>query len=225
MPMTDIIHLCSDLDGTLIPGSAYEESAEARPLLRQLASHPRLVLTYATGRHLELMREGIRECDLPLPSYAIGDVGTTIYEVGEDGNWAAMKAWSDHIARDWNGMESEDLAELFDDIRLLRLQQPSHQNTHKLSYYADPETDFDRLAPQLRERLEERGIKASLIWSIDEETHEDLLDILPERANKLHALRFLIDHKGFDEDRTVYAGDSGNDLAVFGSGFRSIAVR
>jgi len=223
--MTDIIHLCSDLDGTLIPQTAHHESPEARQLLRQLARHPKFTLTYATGRDLTLIQEGIRQYDLPLPSHVIGDVGSTIYKVSEDGNWTDMKAWRKQIAPDWHGMHWDDLADFFDDIDDLRIQETSHQNTHKLSYYAAAETDFNQLAPRLRERLEKREVKASLIWSIDKETHEGLLDILPAKANKLQALRFLIDHKGFDEERTVYAGDSGNDLAVLGSGLRSILVR
>jgi sucrose-6F-phosphate phosphohydrolase len=223
--MTDLIHLCSDLDGTVIPQAAHDESPEARPRLRQLARHPKLVLTYATGRHLELIREGIRQYDLPLPSYAIGDVGSTIYEVGEDETWTCLEAWGEQIAPDWNGMHSEELAEYFEDFDELRLQESSHQNTHKLSYYADAKTDFERLAPRLRERLKKHEIQANLIWSIDEETREGLLDILPKKANKLQALRFLIDHKRFDEEKTVYSGDSGNDLAVLGSGLRSILVR
>jgi hypothetical protein len=50
-------------------------------------------------------------------------------------------------------MHSEELAEYFEDFDELRLQASSHQNAHKLSYYADAKTEFERLAPRLRERL------------------------------------------------------------------------
>ena len=52
-----------------------------------------------------------------------------------------------------------------------------------------------------------------------------LLDIIPARANKLQAIRFLIQQERFSEERTVFAGDSGNDLDVLTSGLQSILVK
>jgi len=41
-------------------------------------------------------------------------------------------------------------------------------------------------------RLTHAGIKANLIWSIDEQAGIGLLDVLPASANKLHAIHFLM---------------------------------
>ena len=51
-----------------------------------------------------------------------------------------------------------------------------------------------------------------------------LLDILPASANKLHAIRFLIEKEGFSEAETLFAGDSGNDLDVLLSSIPSVLV-
>jgi hypothetical protein len=52
-----------------------------------------------------------------------------------------------------------------------------------------------------------------------------LLDIVPARANKLHAIQFLMQQEQFSGGRTVFAGDSGNDLDVLTSGLQAILVK
>ena len=79
-------------------------------------------------------------------------------------------------------------------------------------------------AANINARLKQAGIKANLIWSIDEAAGCGLLDILPASANKLHAIRFLMQHKGFLHKDTVFVGDSGNDLDVLLSDIPSVLV-
>ena len=76
---------------TLPPNGAQVGSAGVRSLLSALA--------YVSGRHLDLLLEAIRDYELPVPDYAIADVGTTIY--GIRGNkWMPWQAWANEIARD-----------------------------------------------------------------------------------------------------------------------------
>jgi hypothetical protein len=63
-----------------------------------------------------------------------------------------------------------------------------------------------------------------LIYSVDEASSTGLLDVLPARATKLHAVEFLMQHQGFDYSNTVFAGDSGNDLPVLASAIQSVLV-
>ncbi len=79
--MPSNILLCCDLDRTILPNGPQEESPQARPLLRALATRPEVTLVYVSGRHKALLLDAIREYDTPQPDYAIGDVGTTIYEI------------------------------------------------------------------------------------------------------------------------------------------------
>lgn len=222
--MTPNILLCSDLDRTLLPNGPQAESPQARPRLRHLLQRREITLVYVSGRHKALIQSAIEKYDLPSPDYAIGDVGTTIYEIA-DGKWQVWEDWSGEIGRDWQGMDQADLAKLFTDVKALRLQEPGKQNQFKLSYYAPPELDREALLPQLEQRLTARGIEASLIWSVDETARTGLLDILPKRANKLHAIQFLRKRRQFPENHTVFAGDSGNDLEVLTSGLQAILVR
>jgi hydroxymethylpyrimidine pyrophosphatase-like HAD family hydrolase len=75
------ILICSDLDRTLIPNGYQEESAHARPVLRQLAENPNIYLAYVSGRDKKLILDAIEEFYLPTPDYAIGDVGTTQLDI------------------------------------------------------------------------------------------------------------------------------------------------
>lgn len=223
--MRSPVLLCSDLDRTILPNGAQPESPQARPLLRAVATHTELTLAYVSGRHEGLLREAIDQYHIPIPDFAIGDVGTTIYEVGSNQLWRAWSAWSDDIAPDWNGATREDLAALLSGLPELSLQEDSKQNTFKLSYYTPVEFERDAALAEMDERLRAQGIKSSLIWSVDEAAHVGLLDVLPARATKLHAVEFLATELGVAHDRLVFAGDSGNDLPVLVSGLQAVLVR
>ena len=217
--------LCSDLDRTILPNGAPEESSGARDWLRVLADRPEMHLAYVSGRNRKLMIDAIETYAIPAPDYAIGDVGATIYHIEDGCRWRPWEQWKYEIAVDWNGYNRGEIASLLEDIEALELQEADKQNTFKLSYYA-PMTDAPRgVMDALDVRLKSKGIRASLIWSIDEAEGRGLLDILPERANKYHAIRFLMKHKGFEEHATVFAGDSGNDLSVLTSGLQSVLVK
>jgi hypothetical protein len=221
--VSERILLWADLDRTILPNGAQPESPQARAMLRRLAARPELTLVYVSGRHKELIQEAIREFEIPEPDYAIGDVGTTIYEP-DKGTWRHWDSWSEEIAPDWNGKTHQELAALLSDVAELRLQDPAQQNRHKVSYYMPETTDRDHLLARMRERLDPRGVRASLIWSVDEQKHIALLDVLPANATKLHAVRFLMERKGFRERQTVFAGDSGNDLPVLTSSLQAVLV-
>ncbi len=220
--MSRSILLCTDLDRTVLPNGPHPESPQARPLLRRLTARPEIALAYVSGRHKALLQEAIAEYDLPQPDYAICDVGTSIYAVADA--WQPWQAWQDEIAPDWQGMDHDHVAALLADMVPLTPQEPAKQNRFKISFYLPQTTEPKALLNEVRRRLEYRGIRAGLVWSIDDIKHVGLLDILPASANKLHAIRFLMDRKHFDNKRTVFAGDSGNDLAVLASGIPSVLV-
>ncbi|HHM05764.1 MAG TPA: HAD-IIB family hydrolase [Gammaproteobacteria bacterium] len=216
--------LCTDLDRTVLPNGWQPESPPARPLFRALAARPEVTLVYVSGRHLQLLKEAVADYHIPVPDFAVGDVGSTIYTARE-GQWSPWEAWSAAIAPDWRGREHDALAALFRDLPALRLQEAARQNTFKLSYYTPLEVDRDALLRTMRERLTAENIRAALIWSVDEQAHCGLLDVLPARATKVHAVRFLMAELGFGEEHTVFAGDSGNDLPALTSGLQAVLVR
>ena len=215
--------LCTDLDRTVLPNGAQPESAGARGRFAALAARPEVTLVYVTGRHRHLVEQAMHDYELPSPDYVISDVGTVIYQVtGHD--WQQWRDWQQEIEPDWAGLGHADLQVLLLDVSGLRLQEYGKQNLHKLSYYVPLDADTESLSAAIRRRLEARGIRASLVWSIDEPNGVGLLDVLPGRADKRHAITFLMQRNGFGLDETVFAGDSGNDLPVLVSEIPAVLV-
>lgn len=223
MIMNEAILICTDLDRTLIPNGHEPESPGARRLLRQLVKREDVYLAYVSGRDKVLLEEAIAEWELPVPDFAIGDVGTSIYAIKED-NWKLMQGWRKEISQDWRNYRREDIARFLEDIDSLTLQEPHKQNDFKLSYYTPPDTDNVILQNEIRERLAKYPIEYNVIWSIDDLKNIGLLDILPKRANKLESIRFLIHQNGFSAKNTVFSGDSGNDLEVLTSELQATLV-
>jgi sucrose-6F-phosphate phosphohydrolase len=215
--------LCTDLDRTLIPNGPEPPWPAAKALFRKLAAREELCLAYVTGRHRALIEDAIAEFDLPSPDFAIADVGASIYQVGANG-WQPWNQWEEHIAPDWQGMRCADLKNLLSGIKELQLQEREKQAAFKLSYYIALDADSRTLIARMHERLEREGIRANLIWSIDELAHIGLLDVLPESAGKLHAIRFMMARQHFSLQDTIFAGDSGNDLDVLLSDIPAVLV-
>lgn len=221
--MTQSLLLCTDLDRTLIPNGEAPESPDARPRLARLVARPEVTLVYVTGRHLSLVREAIAEYQLPVPDILIGDVGTSIYDIGADA-WTPLLDWQEELGRDWAGLDRETLAARLADIPLLRPQEPSKQAPYKLSSYAPIDVDSAALLMEVGARLESLGVRANLIWSLDEAAAVGLLDVLPSRASKYHAIEFLMRRLGHNASTTLFAGDSGNDLEVLVSPIPAVLV-
>jgi sucrose-6F-phosphate phosphohydrolase len=222
--MKNNILLCSDMDRTILPNGDQEESSEVRSVLRLLVERPEIHIAYVSGRDKNLIQEAITEYDLPFPEYAVGDVGTTIYELTGN-NWTPWEDWFREIAKDWNGLESEDLTGILKGFDNLKLQEPEKQNRFKLSYYADKNANDRQLVDQIQAYLSKQKLSSRIIWSVDEQRNSGLVDILPQRASKLHAIRYLMDQKGYRKSKVVFCGDSGNDLNVLTSDIRAVLVK
>ena len=221
--MSERLLLCTDLDRTLLPNGVQPESPGARERFAALAALPGVTTVYVTGRHRELAQSAIASYNLPVPAYAITDVGSKIYQV-HNGGWQPWPDWEAEIDADWAGKDHAGLRELFRGLADLQLQERSKQNTHKLSFYVPLYADREALLAVMQARLAEQGVRASLIWSVDEPAAVGLLDVLPERATKLHAIEFLAARSGHDTGDILFAGDSGNDLPVLASPVPSVLV-
>ena len=219
--------LCTDMDRTLIPNGAEREHPSAHSCFAAFCRLPQVTLVYVTGRHEAPVREAMMEYDLPVPDFAITDVGTKIYRINEkepDKDWLEVQEWVDEIDEEWNGRSHAQLSALFDDLGELRLQEPAKQNSHKLSYYVALDVDSGRLLQLMEERLHACGVRASLVWSVDEPRGVGLLDLLPLNATKVHAIDFLRGRLAYSPAEVVFAGDSGNDLPVLASHVQSVLV-
>ncbi|MBD2549448.1 HAD-IIB family hydrolase [Microcystis elabens FACHB-917] len=221
--MRQLLLICTDLDRTLLPNGEAPESVGARQTFAELVSRPQIRLAYVSGRHLALVEQAVQDYGLPEPDWIIGDVGSSIY-VRQPHGWSPLEAWSAYVAEDWQGFGWSDLASCLAGLSALTLQPENRQNAHKLSYFIPLDADLQTLTRTIHRRLEERAIACSLVHSIDEGAAIGLLDILPQRAGKLQAVEFLMHEQGFPHERTIFAGDSGNDLSVLSSAVPAVLV-
>jgi HAD superfamily hydrolase (TIGR01484 family) len=161
---------------------------------------------------------------LPQPDYVIGDVGTSLYHVETSDEWRHQSDWDQHISRDWRGRSHQDLQQLFSDIPGLRLQEERKQNRFKLSYYASTDQPHQPILDEMALRLQGEKVDASLVWSVDETTDTGLLDVLPQRATKYHAIDFLRQSLNHTLEEIIFSGDSGNDMEVLISPIPAVLV-
>ena len=220
--MTKLL-LCTDLDRTLLPNGPQPESLTARNKFRQLVGRDEIRLVYVSGRDQALVQQAIKNYQLPVPDFVIADVGSSIYKIDEE-NWQFIQKWDDEISQDWNGKSNKDLQFCLQNIKDIRLQEYAKQKQHKLSYYVPVYISHEQLSNTIQDCLRSENIQANLVWSIDTASNIGLLDILPASANKKHAIEFLMKEYNYNIDETIFAGDSGNDIAVISSSIHSILV-
>jgi len=209
--------LISDIDHTLIEEDGAYDVAALEGLGADVAEHG-LVLALASGRSLRLVDAALEAHPLPAPALVISDVGTAIHYARHDGSgdgprWIAEHGWTAHLRSGWDGAEVEEaLARL----RGLRPQADDARTDVKLSYTAD---DAAATAERARTVLREAGLKASVVAS-----RGTLIDVLPPRAGKGKAIRWLARTWGVQDARIAVAGDSGNDREMLTGPFRAIVV-
>lgn len=221
--MNPRILICTDLDRTLLPNGNQPESPQARMRFARLAARDEVSLAYVTGRHLALVEKAITNFMLPRPDYVIADVGTSLYASADD-CWHRRDDWDAQFAGDWADMDHTAIRLLFADITELQLQEAFRQSRYKLSFYVPVYADRHAVLSAMQQRLDKHGVRASLIWSIDEPAGIALLDVVPAGATKFHAVEFLMQREAFAPENTVFAGDSGNDLPALSSGLCAVLV-
>jgi len=215
--------LCTDLDRTLIPNGTVVESPYARAHFANLVSQPHVTLAYVSGRNLTQVEEAIQIYQLPLPNFAITDVGSSIYQHKYQG-WQSWRTWDARVGLEWAGVNPERISSLLADLEEMRLQEPEKQARHKVSFYVPLSAAKGSLLQLVARRLAEHGVQANVIWSVDEESQLGLVDVLPARAGKRQAIEFLMQARGFTREQIVFAGDSGNDLDVLLSDLPAVLV-
>jgi sucrose-phosphate synthase len=85
--------------------------------------------------------------------------------------------------------------------------EPHTQRAFKLSYRLLQPQNSHATYQQLRAVLDQSGVSYNLVVS-----HGNLVDILPSKASKGQAIRFILQHSGFPAEKVFTAGDSGNEL-------------
>lgn len=215
--------LASDLDGTLIPLPDRDDNVRDLDRLRDRIDAADVTLVFVTGRHIRSIRQAMHESDLPRPHWIIGDVGTSLYEPDNADGWQPVAAYVEHLTEIVAPLPIDELRRELETVDGLRIQEEEKLGPFKLSFYVDPANLDDRVA-HVGEWLTSRDAPYSHIGSVDPFMGHGLIDLLPRGVSKAYALRWWSDHAGHDEAEIVFAGDSGNDLAAFEAGYRTIVV-
>jgi len=135
---------------------------------------------------------------IPTPDVLISSLGTRIHygqALTEDDYWA------DHIDHHW---DPAPIQRLLAELPGLHRQPKTEQTPFKLSYYYDPQK-----APSLDEiiaLIRQRELTANVMCSFGQ-----FLDIVPSRASKGQALRYLSQRLDIPLEHILAAGGSGAD--------------
>ena len=188
--------LISDIDNTLIG-----DPVALKELLALLnANAENICWGVSTGRCLTKTIQVLEEHGVERPDIVICSVGTEIY-YGPD--LTPDNGWQHHIAYRWH---PEAIREKLAGLDFLKLQEPEKQKDFKVSYYME---DKPELLTRIHEILHINKIRYHLVYS-----HGEFLDILPYRASKGKAIRYLSYKWNIPLGDIMVSGDSGNDACM-----------
>ncbi len=152
----------------------------------------------ATGRRFDSALMLMKKYSIPRPDVLISSLGTRIHygqALTEDNYWA------DHIDHSWS---RQQVRRALSDMPGLELQPKNEQTPFKLSYYYDPQK-----APVLEDiitLLRQKELTVNVMCSFGQ-----FIDIVPSRASKGQALRYVSQRLDIPLEHILAAGGSGAD--------------
>ncbi|MFO7557323.1 MAG: HAD-IIB family hydrolase [Desulfobacterales bacterium] len=199
--------IITDIDNTLIGGDN-KHVRELQNILKK--NRPILGFGVATGRTVQSAVEHLNKHGIEPPDVIISSVGSELY-YGEELRFS--QGWETHVARKW---ERKKIKALLDGLPFLKYQPEETQRKFKISYDMAPSKD--RLAV-IHNLLLKNKCRYNLIYS-----HDQYLDILPYRASKGKAIRYLSYKWEIPLQNFLVCGDSGNDEEMLRGGSLAVVV-
>jgi sucrose-phosphate synthase len=184
----------TDLDQNLVG------NPEALESFVEVIKQNRKCVTFGivTGRRIDSALALMKKHGIPTPDILISSLGTRIH-YGQ--NLTEDNYWADHVDHHWSGQR---VRRILDKLSGLKIQPKLEQTPFKVSYYYDPET-----APTVEEivsQLRLKDISATVMMS-----YGQFLDIVPSRASKGQALRYVSQRLDIPLEQILVAGGSGTD--------------
>ncbi len=204
------LFIISDLDGTLVEGNDTTGLDDFSKWIKE--NKEQIVFGIASGRNKEITQEAFEEYHLPSPDVVICSAGTEIYYTDK---FIPDKGWDSHIDYHW---KREELMNTLSKFPGIRLQEQAAQWPFKISYYVDNNFSEDDIA-NLHKFLDDHKLRAKVLL-----THNRFLDILPFRASKGSAVRYLSYKWKVPMEHFITAGNSGNDIDMLKGKTRGIIV-
>jgi len=152
----------------------------------------------ATGRRLDSALALLKKYGIPEPDVLITSGGTEIHYASD---LTSDKYWAQHIDHAWT---PQIVRRVLADLPGLKLQPRVEQSRFKISYYYNP-----RVAPgheEIVSLLNQEELSVNPVFAFGQ-----FLDVLPVRASKGLALRYVTDLWGIPLEHVLTAGGSGAD--------------
>jgi sucrose-phosphate synthase len=186
--------IVTDMDQSLLGDpAALKQFADT---IRQ--NRKRLVFGIATGRRIDSALAIIKKHHLPSPDVLISSLGTRIHygsSLSEDSFWA------DHVDHAWN---RDRIRRVLGGLPGLKLQEQAKLSRFKVSYYYD--ADKAPTVEEITDLLHQEELTANVLLSFGQ-----FLDIIPSRASKGQALRYMALRLDIPLENILVAGGSGAD--------------
>ena len=157
-----------------------------------------VLVVIVTGRRLDSAIHVMKQQHIPMPDVLVTSLGTEIHYAP---NLVLDTAWERHIDHLWHPRIIRSVMSV---LPGLKLQPKSQQNRFKVSYYIDPQTAPDM--QQINSLLHQEGQTVNAVLSFGQ-----YLDIVPVRASKGLALRWVAEKMDIPLERVLAAGGSGSD--------------
>lgn len=189
--------LITDIDNTLLGDD--ESMGRLLELLKD--QRYRIGFGVASGRYKDMIVEVLDEHGIDELDVIISSVGAEIY-YGRD--LVPDKGWASHLRNKWR---PERVQDALDKLSFLTVQKDDKtQREFKVSYDLDKDVPPDEALPQIHDALDRCGVPHTVIFS-----HGVYVDVLPLRASKGKAVRYLSNKWNIPLENIATAGDSGND--------------
>lgn len=185
--------IVTDLDQNLLG-----DNASLQTLLKLLRHHRKTtMLAIVTGRRLDVSLKLMRKHNIPEPDILITSGGTEIHYLPE---LSTDSLWTRHIDYQWT---PHKIRKILDEYPSLKKQPKLDQSRFKLSYYINTEiASIHEIKSLLHQQ--EQTVYTQVAFG-------QFLDILPTRASKGLALRYVAERWQVPLDNILVAGGSGAD--------------
>ncbi|MBN2292088.1 MAG: HAD-IIB family hydrolase [Pirellulales bacterium] len=189
--------LITDIDNTLLGDE--EALAKLREFLHE--HREQIGFGIASGRSIDLVTEVLEQNGINETDVIIAAVGSEIYYGKEH---AFDKGWASHLRTKWR---PDRVRETLAKLPFLHLQEdPQAQREFKISYDLEEGASSEEALPLIHNALAKARAAYKLVFS-----HGTFIDILPHRASKGKAVRYLSGKWNIPLEKIATAGDSGND--------------
>lgn len=198
--------LATDLDGTFLGGTA-QERASLYAWIAEIRAH--ITLIYVTGRGLRFVEELAQRLPAAArPDHVVANVGTT---AATGRHYEALEPVESWLTAQWHADAPARIDEIIAAHPHLS-PQPNVEGRRKSYYVSDLS-----LAEEAKRDVEQAGFDALISDNV-------YFDVLPRGVQKGPTLLRVLHALDVSHEDVLVAGDTLNDLSLFETGLRGVAV-